>query len=87
MECEAGLPFSSDELQLVRDEVVVSMVLSNGKKENVLVSSASVSSAYVPSSFISSHLRTVAKIEEAIDTVTAQVADRYVVPSIVTASG
>jgi hypothetical protein len=54
---EIGVVFSSDDLQLVRDEGV-SITLSDGKKQRVLVFSASS-----PSHFLASNLRTAAKIE------------------------
>jgi hypothetical protein len=47
----------------------------------------SVFAASAPSDFITSHLRTIAEIEEAIDIVATQLADFYVIPSIVTIGG
>jgi hypothetical protein len=54
---ETGSPFSSDDLQLVRNDVVW-IRLSDGTKEHVSVFAASA-----PYSFITSHLPTVHKIE------------------------
>jgi hypothetical protein len=79
--CETGLPFSSDDLQLVRDEVV-SITVSNGTKKHISVFAASP-----PSNFIASHLRTATKIEATIDTVATQLADSCVVLSTITIGG
>jgi hypothetical protein len=69
---ETGLSFLSGDLQLVRYEVI-SIALPDGIKHHV-----SVFSAYAPSHFSASYLRTAAKIEAAIDVVAIQLADSYV---------
>jgi hypothetical protein len=78
--CET-LPFLSDDLQLLRDEVI-SITVSDGTKKHI-----SVFAATPPSNFIASHLRTAAKIEATIDTVATQLADNCVVLSTITISG
>jgi hypothetical protein len=69
---EIGLPFSSDDLQLVRDKIA-SVTLSDGKKQNVSVFSAST-----PPHFIVTHFRNASKIEASIDNVPTQLAKGYV---------
>jgi hypothetical protein len=78
---ETNMPFSSDDLHLVRDEVVW-ITLTGGKKHHISVFSAST-----PSQVIVSDLHTAAKIEKSIDTVATQLADRYVVRAFVSISG
>jgi hypothetical protein len=80
---ETGMSLSSDDLRLVRDEVVYSDMLSDERKKHV-----SVFSAFAPSHFSASHSRTVAKSEASIDTVaTHLLADIYVVYAYVTVRG
>jgi hypothetical protein len=67
---ETSLLFSSDDLQLVRDEIVP-IALSDGTKHHVSV----FASLAPPSNDIAPHLCTAPKIEAAIDIVATQLAD------------
>jgi hypothetical protein len=60
---EIGLPFSSDDLQLVCGEVLL-ITLSDGSKQHI-----SVFAAFTPSNFITSHKCTDAEVEASINIV------------------
>jgi hypothetical protein len=74
-----GMPFSSDDLELVRDQIV-SITLSNGEKRHV----SAFSSVSSPSIFIASRSRTVANIEAVSNYLATQLADSYAVLAYVT---
>jgi hypothetical protein len=78
---ETGLPFSSGDLQLVRDEAV-SIMLSDSTKHHVSVFASSA-----PSNFISFHFHTAFKIYAANKTVAIMSVDSHVVLVTITAGG